>query len=230
MKAFLSLCARRLGAPLAAIASLVTLFASHIAFAQGNAMMAQAPVGEDSLVVPTASFATAQFAGGVNGQQLLMLGFGVCFAGLAFGLVVYSQLKNAPVHKSMLEVSELIYETCKTYLFTQLKFIAVLEAFIAVVVIAYYGVIKHESAANVVIILLFSVIGIAGSSTLEGANVGPWQPRAGSQNGKESFRDGGGRWPWCGSSCDEAGESVTREAGVRERNDGSLPDSKHEER
>jgi K(+)-stimulated pyrophosphate-energized sodium pump len=167
MKAFLSLCARRLGAPLAAIASLVTLFASHVALAQaGNAMMAQAPVGEDSLVVPTGSFATAQFAGGVNGQQLLMLGFGVCFAGLAFGLVVYSQLKNAPVHKSMLEVSELIYETCKTYLFTQLKFIAVLEAFIAVVIIAYYGVIKHESAANVVIILLFSVIGIAGSSAV----------------------------------------------------------------
>ncbi len=168
MKAFLSLSARRLGAPVAAMVSLATLFASHAALAQpGNAMMmARAPAGDDGLVVPTASFATAQFVGGLTGQQLLMLGFVVCFAGLAFGLVVYSQLKNAPVHKSMLEVSELIYETCKTYLVTQLKFIALLEAFVAVIIIAYYGAIKHEPAANVVIVLLFSVLGIAGSSAI----------------------------------------------------------------
>ena len=168
MKAFLSLRARprTLAAPLAAIASLVTLFASHAALAQtGNAMMAQAPVGEDSLVVPTAEFARQTFMG-VSGQSLLMMGFVVCGLGLLFGLVVYSQLKNAPVHKSMLEVSELIYETCKTYLITQLKFIAILEGFIAVVIVAYFGVIKHESPATVIIILLFSVIGIAGSSAV----------------------------------------------------------------
>ena len=172
MKAFLTLNARRLGVSFLSIVTvLATLFAtmvaSHGALAAepGNAMMAQA-VGEDSLVVPTASFAQMQFVGGVNGQQLLMLGFVVCFAGLAFGMITYAQLKNAPVHKSMLEVSELIYETCKTYLFTQLKFIAVLEAFIAVVIIAYYYVIKHDSAVNVAIILFFSVVGIAGSSAV----------------------------------------------------------------
>jgi K(+)-stimulated pyrophosphate-energized sodium pump len=173
MKAFLSsVRAAQKRAPLLSIVTvLAALFASlliphgALALEPGNAMMAAAG-GEDSLVVPTAAFAQTQFAGGVNGQQLLMLGFIVCFAGLAFGFIIYGQLKNAPVHKSMLEVSELIYETCKTYLFTQLKFIALLEAFIAVVIVAYYGVIKHDSAMNVVIILLFSVIGIAGSSAV----------------------------------------------------------------
>jgi len=132
--------------------------------------MVLAPVGEDSLVVPHAQFAQQTFLDsvglGISGQTLLMFGFAVCFLGLAFGLVVYSQLRNAPVHKAMLEVSELIYETCKTYLITQLKFIALLEGFIAVVIVAYFGVIKHESALDVIIILLFSVIGIAGSAAV----------------------------------------------------------------
>ena len=147
---------------------LATLLVATVAGAtpgSSNAMMAGKAVGEDSLVVPTAEFARQTFMG-VSGQSLLMMGFGVCFLGLVFGLVVYSQLKNAPVHKSMLEISELIYETCKTYLITQLKFIAVLEGFIAVVIIAYYGVIKHDSPVNVAIILLFSIIGIAGSSAV----------------------------------------------------------------
>jgi len=94
---------------------------------------------------------------------LLLIGLGVCALGLAFGFISYAQLKNAPVHKSMLEISELIYETCKTYLVTQIKFIMMLEGCIAVVIIAYYGVIKHESAGGVIVILLFSVLGIAGS-------------------------------------------------------------------
>ncbi len=167
MKAFLSLYMRRLGVP-SFLTVLATLLVSTAAFAapgSGGAMMGHRTVGEDSLIVPTAEFARTTFMG-VDGRTLLMLGFVVCAAGLAFGLVIYSQLKNAPVHKSMLEISELIYETCKTYLFTQLKFIARLEAAIAVVIIAYYGVIKHESPATVLIILLFSVIGIAGSSAV----------------------------------------------------------------
>ncbi len=118
--------------------------------------------GEDSLVVPTAEFATATFMG-VPGRTLLLLGFVVCALGLAFGVIVYGQLKNAPVHRSMLEISELIYETCKTYVITQIKFIMMLEGFIAVVIVAYYGAIKHESAGVVLTILIFSLIGIAGS-------------------------------------------------------------------
>jgi K(+)-stimulated pyrophosphate-energized sodium pump len=118
--------------------------------------------GEDNLVVPTAEFATAQFLG-VPGRTLLLLGLVVCALGLTFGVIVYGQLKNAPVHRAMLEISELIYETCKTYLVTQIRFIMMLEAFIAVVIVAYFGVIKHESVATVLIILAFSIVGIAGS-------------------------------------------------------------------
>jgi K(+)-stimulated pyrophosphate-energized sodium pump len=154
------------GARLAALTTFILAFlASPLAHAM-QAGVSGAPLpratGEDSLVVPTAEFATATFMG-VPGRTLLMLGFGVCALGLAFGIIVYSQLKNAPVHKAMLEISELIYETCKTYLVTQIKFILMLEGFIAVVIIAYYFVIKHEPAFVVAIILIFSLIGIAGS-------------------------------------------------------------------
>jgi K(+)-stimulated pyrophosphate-energized sodium pump len=84
-----------------------------------------------------------------------------------FGLAIYVQLKNLPVHRSMLEISELIYETCKTYLVTQGKFIMLLWAFIAVIISLYFGVLapvaNHPIAVTLPIILLFSLIGIAGS-------------------------------------------------------------------
>jgi K(+)-stimulated pyrophosphate-energized sodium pump len=147
----------RLGAGLMSLTFFLAAFLSApLAFAQGGG------TGEDSLVVPSKEFATTQFMG-VPGQTLLFLGFGVCALGLIFGVVVYGQLKNLPVHRSMLEISELIYETCKTYLVTQIKFIMMLEGFIAVVIVAYYGVIKHETAGVVITILLFSLVGIAGS-------------------------------------------------------------------
>jgi K(+)-stimulated pyrophosphate-energized sodium pump len=141
---------------------LAAFLAAPLAWAQGGESAPVRASGEDSLVVPTAEFARATFMG-VPGQTLLLMGLGVCALGLAFGFISYAQLKNAPVHKSMLEISELIYETCKTYLVTQIKFIMMLEGCIAVVIIAYYGVIKHESAGGVIVILLFSVLGIAGS-------------------------------------------------------------------
>src|SRR5436305_1971010 len=92
-----------------------------------------------------------------------MGGLVVCVLGLLFGLVFYSQLKKMAVHGSMLEISELIYETCKTYLITQGKFILVLEIFIGLVILLYFGVLTHFSAPKVAIILLFSLVGIAGS-------------------------------------------------------------------
>jgi K(+)-stimulated pyrophosphate-energized sodium pump len=101
--------------------------------------------------------------GGMNGRTLLMFGLGVCVLGLVFGLVIYSQLKNLPVHESMREISELIYETCKTYLVTQGKFILLLEIFIGAIMILYFGFLLHFEASRVLIILLFSLIGIAGS-------------------------------------------------------------------
>ena len=99
----------------------------------------------------------------MNGRTLLMGGILVCLAGLAFGLVMYGKLKNLPVHKSMLEVSELIYETCKTYLVTQGKFILILELFIGTIIAVYYGVLRHMEPGKVAVILLASLVGIAGS-------------------------------------------------------------------
>jgi K(+)-stimulated pyrophosphate-energized sodium pump len=92
-----------------------------------------------------------------------MAGLGVCVLGLLFGLVIFTQLRNLPVHGSMRQISELIYETCKTYLITQGKFILLLELFIGVIIAFYFGVLQHFELFKVAIILLFSLIGIAGS-------------------------------------------------------------------
>ena len=93
--------------------------------------------GEASLVVPDLS--SVSFLGGIDGHTLLMSGLLVAALGLLFGLLTFNTLKNMPVHRSMLEVSELIYETCKTYLITQGRFIMLLWVFIAVIISAYYG-------------------------------------------------------------------------------------------
>jgi K(+)-stimulated pyrophosphate-energized sodium pump len=116
--------------------------------------------GEATLVVP--DLAQVHF-GGVDGRTLLTFGLVVCVLGLLFGLVIYSQLRKLPVHEAMREISELIYETCKTYLITQGKFILILEVFIGVIMVLYFGALRHFEAERVVIILLFSLIGIAGS-------------------------------------------------------------------
>ncbi len=119
------------------------------------------PGGEANLVLPDMKSVT--FLGGMTGYALLAWGLLFCALGLLFGLVIYTQLKNLAVHRSMREVSELIYETCKTYLITQGKFILILEAFIAVVIILYFGVLLKFEAFKVAIILAFSLVGIAGS-------------------------------------------------------------------
>src|SRR5262245_45233944 len=97
---------------------------------------ADEPKGEVNLVLP--NFRSVEFLG-MSGWNLLALGLIVCGLGLVFGLVIFQQLKRLPVHKSMLEVSELIYETCKTYLFTQAKFIFILECFIGFIMVVYFG-------------------------------------------------------------------------------------------
>jgi K(+)-stimulated pyrophosphate-energized sodium pump len=126
---------------------------------------AQPAGGEANLVLP--DLAQATFLGGTNGRTLLMWGLLVCALGLLFGLATYTQLRNLPVHKSMLEISELIYETCKTYLITQGKFLLVLWVFIAVIISAYFGWLAPAPGKSVAvtlpIILLFSLVGIAGS-------------------------------------------------------------------
>ena len=124
---------------------------------------AQEPAGgEASLKLPDLSVVN-HF--GLSGPALLMIGLLFCFAGLIFGLGILVQLKNLPVHKSMREMSELIYETCKTYLITQGKFIMLLWIFIAVVISLYFGWLAPVGnvAVTLPIILAFSLVGIAGS-------------------------------------------------------------------
>jgi K(+)-stimulated pyrophosphate-energized sodium pump len=120
--------------------------------------------GEAALKLPDLS--TVSFLG-MNGHSLLLIGIAFCFLGLLFGLAIYLQLKNLPVHRSMREISELIYETCKTYLLNQGKFILVLWAFIAVIIVAYFGWLSpvpgKPVSLTLPIILGFSLVGIAGS-------------------------------------------------------------------
>jgi len=92
---------------------------------------------------------------GTDGHTLLLFGLGVCVLGLVFGLVIYGQLKAMPVHRAMREISELIYETCKTYLITQGRFILILWCFIGAIMVVYFGVLQQMSAFRVVTIILF---------------------------------------------------------------------------
>jgi len=155
---------RRQHKMVAALAALVfAALAPAAALAQGE----QSGGGEANLVVPdlkTVSFANF---GGMNGHVLLMYGLLFCVGGMLFGLAIYTQLKNLPVHQSMREISEMIYETCKTYLVTQGKFILLLWAFIAVIIALYFGYLApvpgKSIAITLPIILLFSLFGIAGS-------------------------------------------------------------------
>ena len=118
--------------------------------------------GEASLKLPDLS-SVSFLNGAIDGHRLLLIGILFCIFGLGFGMVIYMRLKNLPVHRSMREISELIYETCKTYLVTQGKFILLLWAFIAVIILLYFGVLQHMEAMRVAIILAFSLVGIAGS-------------------------------------------------------------------
>jgi K(+)-stimulated pyrophosphate-energized sodium pump len=116
--------------------------------------------GEANLRIPDLSTVSV---GGMNSRALLGWGLGVCALGLVFGLVIFAQLRRLPVHDAMREISELIYETCKTYLVTQGKFILILEIFIGIIILLYFGILLQFAASKVAIILLFSLIGIAGS-------------------------------------------------------------------
>jgi len=141
-------------AKITAVAALLTVSAT--AWAQPEAG------GEAALKLPDLS-TVSFFNGAIDGHKLLLIGILFCIFGLVFGLAIYMRLKNLSVHRSMLEISELIYETCKTYLVTQGKFILLLWAFIAVIILLYFGVLEHMEAMRVVIILAFSLVGIAGS-------------------------------------------------------------------
>src|ERR671924_1502810 len=150
-------------------------FVNHIKFTKFGAAAALALLatstaradeagGEANLKLPDLS--QVSFLG-MDGHKLLLFGILFCLFGLTFGLVIYTRLKNLPVHKSMREISELIYETCKTYLITQGKFLMLLWAFIAIVIILYFGVLSpvpgKPIGVTLPIILFFSLVGMAGS-------------------------------------------------------------------
>ena len=149
----LSLTLRRAAIIVAAIITTLTL--GTPAFAQSH------QGGEANLVLPELTDVT--FLNGINGHNLLLFGIVICVLGLGFGLAMYMNLQRMPVHRAMREISELIYTTCKTYLTTQGKFILLLEAFIAVVIVLYFGVLSGMEPFRVAIILFFSLVGIAGS-------------------------------------------------------------------
>src|SRR5467141_3394712 len=136
------------------------------------ALQQHAGGGEAALVLPNLN--QALFLGGIGGRALLLWGILFCIFGLGFGMVIYMRLKTLPVHRAMREISELIYETCKTYLLTQGRFLLILWLFIGAIVALYFGTLAQTTdaagnlvrgfpAMKVIVILLFSLIGIAGS-------------------------------------------------------------------
>jgi K(+)-stimulated pyrophosphate-energized sodium pump len=135
----------------AAVATLFVLLSS-----------AAASANEASLILPDVG--SVSFLG-YTGRELLMAGLGVCALGALFGLVMFVKLRNLPVHESMRDVSELIYQTCKTYLVTQGKFILLLELFIGAVMVIYFGWLRAAEFTpfKTAIIVAFSLVGIAGS-------------------------------------------------------------------
>ena len=149
---------RRMTMKLSAAVALIT-FSAAAAFAQPAGETAG---GEASLKLPKLDLVSF-FNGAIDGHKLLLIGILFCIFGLGFGMAIYMRLKNLPVHRAMREISELIYETCKTYLFTQGRFIVLLWVFIAVIILLYFGWLEHMEAARVAIILTFSLVGIAGS-------------------------------------------------------------------
>ncbi|MGA1987066.1 MAG: sodium-translocating pyrophosphatase [Candidatus Sulfotelmatobacter sp.] len=151
---------RRMATKISAVAALLTV---------GTATSLAQPAGEGgeaSLKLPDLS-QVSFFNGAIDGHKLLLIGILFCLFGLGFGMAIYMRLKNLPVHRAMREISELIYETCKTYLITQGKFILFLWAFIAVIIAAYFGWLSPVPGKSVAltlpIILGFSLVGIAGS-------------------------------------------------------------------
>src|SRR5262245_28637626 len=163
---------------LAAVRRLAGIAATIVCTVVAQPLAAQTPAqgheagGEAALVLPDLHRAT--FLGGIDGHTLLVWGLVICAFGLLFGILIYTQLKNLPVHQSMREISELIYETCKTYLVNQGKFLVILWLFIGAIAAVYFGALASNVDASgqtvhgyppltVAVILLFSLIGIAGS-------------------------------------------------------------------
>jgi len=126
-------------------------------------LAASSQASDANINIPDLRAVTFDGLGGIGGYSLMYFGILMCAVGAAFGLFQYWQTKSLPVHKSMADVSQTIWETCKTYLFQQGKFLAVLWLLIAACMFFYFSVLEHDSLANVAVILAASVLGILGS-------------------------------------------------------------------
>ncbi|ACD90242.1 MAG: sodium-translocating pyrophosphatase [Chlorobium limicola] len=124
----------------------------------------KAMASEADLVLP--DLHSVSFLGGIPGDSLLLWGLAICLFGMVFGAIQYMGIRKLPVHKAMREISELIYETCKTYLITQGKFILILWVLIGAIIVAYFGWLRQMPVDKVVFILVSSLIGILGSYTV----------------------------------------------------------------
>ena len=145
----------------------VTWWARAVSALGGLGVLLQAPnaqASEADLVLP--NLHSVSFLGGIPGDTLLLWGLAICLFGMIFGVVQYMGIRNLPVHNAMREISELIYETCKTYLVTQGKFILVLWVLIGAIIVAYFGWLRQLEAIKVISILVASLIGILGSYTV----------------------------------------------------------------
>jgi len=119
--------------------------------------------GEADIRIPDLAAVRFDGLGGVSGSTLMYFGILVCAVGAVFGLIQYVQTRSLPVHDSMANVSNTIWETCKTYLVTQGRFLAILWMLIAVCMVYYFMVLQHNSLGHVIVILLASILGILGS-------------------------------------------------------------------
>ena len=124
---------------------------------------AAARAGDADLNIPPLDKVAFDGLWGVTGIQLMYMGIVMCAVGAIFGLVQYVQTKSLPVHKSMADVSQTIWGTCKTYLFQQGKFLAILWLLIAGCIFFYFKILQHKDLTDVLVILVASVLGILGS-------------------------------------------------------------------
>ena len=132
-----------------------------LAFASVPAVSLRA--SEADIKIPDLTQVRFDGLGGLSGISLMYIGIALCFVGAIFGLIQYTQTKALPVHESMAKVSNSIWETCKTYLFTQGKFLAILWLLIAACIFYYFKVLEGNSVKHVLVVLLASILGILGS-------------------------------------------------------------------
>ncbi|MBK9293541.1 MAG: sodium-translocating pyrophosphatase [Oligoflexia bacterium] len=118
---------------------------------------------EAELKIPTLAVNYTIFGNQVAGTTLLGIGMVVAALGIIFGLIESMSIKKLPAHKSMLDVSSLIYETCKTYLLTQGRFLIILEVLIGAAIFYYFFGLQHMELSRVLVILMWSVLGVLGS-------------------------------------------------------------------